>query len=90
MSCEFLTAPVFPLAGPKQRGGQGGRGFRGGRGRGRGRGGKRSFERPPKKEGNEEVTSKNAHTQLDEGEPTEKKIKIEAADDWGEEPRLSE
>lgn len=67
--------------GPKQRGGQGGRGFRGGRGRGRGRGGKRSFERPPKKEGNEEVTSKNAHTQLDEGEPTEKKIKIEAADD---------
>ena len=81
MSSEFLTAPVFSLAGPKQRGGQGGRGFGGGRGRGRGRGGKRSFERRPKKEGNEEVTSKNAHTQLDEGEPSEKKIKIEAADD---------
>ena len=81
MSCEFLTAPVFSLAGPKQRGGQGGRGFGGGRGRGRGRGGKRSFERPPKKERNEEATSKNSDTQLDEGEPSEKKIKIEAADD---------
>lgn len=69
--------------GQRHRGGQGGRGFGGGRGHGRGRGGKRrSFEKPQKKDDeNEDETLKRTHTRFDEDEPSPKKIKTEEAED---------